>query len=97
MLQQTRKMIGSVVLLLALALILIPTGANAANVKASGECGKAGSNLTWTLDSNGKLAIRGSGEMANYYGAIVLCEGEIYDQSGNHTGWRGMSNEHKNQ
>ena len=33
---------------------------------ASGECGKDGSNLTWTLDSEGTLTISGEGEMQNY-------------------------------
>ena len=36
-----------------------------ASTVASGTCG---SNLTWTLDSNGKLTISGSGDMYNYEG-----------------------------
>ena len=38
-----------------------------AEIVASGNCGKQGNNLTWTLDDVGTLTISGSGEMANYY------------------------------
>lgn len=37
--------------------------AAAADFTDSGECGKDGSNVTWTLNSDGVLAISGTGEM----------------------------------
>ena len=40
--------------------------AEAADIVASGECGN-GSDVTWTLDSEGTLTISGSGEMRDYY------------------------------
>jgi len=33
---------------------------------ASGTCGKQGNNLTWALDENGVLTIKGTGNMADY-------------------------------
>lgn len=41
-------------------------GASAAEITDSGECGKEGGNLTWTLDEEGTLTISGTGEMADY-------------------------------
>ena len=38
----------------------------ASDIVASGECGKDGDNLTWTLDSAGTLTISGEGAMAEY-------------------------------
>ena len=35
-------------------------------ILASGECGKNGDNITWTLKDTGELIISGSGEMADY-------------------------------
>ena len=35
-------------------------------IVASGECGASGSNLTWTLDSEGMLTISGEGRMKGY-------------------------------
>ena len=53
-----------VLLLICCALLmLLPTAALAADIVASGVCGAEGSNLTWTLDSNGLLIIGGSGAM----------------------------------
>ena len=42
-----------------------PADEPAAETVASGECGQ---NLTWTLDSNGKLTVSGTGNMYNYMG-----------------------------
>lgn len=54
-------------LLFGLLLIgTVPT--NAANVVASGDCGKDGGNVKWSLDSDGVLTISGKGEMADYSG-----------------------------
>ncbi len=44
---------------------VLPMAADAETV-ASGNCGKNGDNLQWTLDSNGTLTISGTGEMADY-------------------------------
>lgn len=41
---------------------------HAAEIADSGECGKDGGNLTWTLDSEGTLTISGEGNMADYLG-----------------------------
>ena len=40
--------------------------ASAADIVESGECGAEGSNLTWTLDSEGTLTISGEGEMPKW-------------------------------
>ena len=40
--------------------------ASAADIVDSGECGAEGSNLTWTLDSEGTLTISGEGEMPEW-------------------------------
>ena len=39
----------------------------AADIVDSGYCGGEGTNLTWTLDSEGTLTISGSGKMRDYY------------------------------
>mgnify|MGYP004721361277 CR=1 FL=1 len=51
-------------MLCCLAAFVLTGTALAANIVASGSCGAQGSNLTWTLDSEGALVIRGSGAMA---------------------------------
>ncbi|MBQ6864913.1 MAG: leucine-rich repeat domain-containing protein, partial [Clostridia bacterium] len=45
-------------------LSVVPMTASAADVVASGTCGK---NVTWSLDSDGVLTIAGTGDMTNYY------------------------------
>ena len=40
--------------------------AKAAEIIDSGECGAEGSNVTWTIDSDGKVTISGTGEMKQY-------------------------------
>ena len=37
------------------------------SIVASGNCGDKGDNVTWTLDANGTLTIRGTGKMWDYY------------------------------
>ena len=56
-------------LLSCLLLLLLTVTVSAADTVASGNCGAEGdgSNLTWTLDSDGVLTISGSGRMEDYY------------------------------
>ena len=56
-------------LILALTFVLSVSSVSATELTtgASGDCGKDGSNVTWTLDSTGLLTISGEGEMADYY------------------------------
>ena len=44
----------------------VPEMVASASVVASGTCGATGSNLTWSLDSNGTLTVSGTGKMADY-------------------------------
>ncbi len=62
------------VLTLCLTLVFLLTlmpGVRAAEIVDSGKCGAEGDNLTWTLDSNGKLTISGRGDMENYEKAVL--------------------------
>ena len=58
-----KKQALSLLLALCLLLALVPVSASAAETVDSGTCGD---NLTWTLDSDGLLTIRGTGAMADY-------------------------------
>ena len=64
-----RKRLLSFVLAVLMIASLLPTTALAAEAAASGTCGAEGdgSNLTWTLDSEGTLTISGTGAMENYF------------------------------
>ena len=62
-LKQTCKRVLSLALCLLLCATLLPGAVWAAGIVDSGTCGK---NLTWTLDSAGKLTISGTGEMEDY-------------------------------
>ena len=61
---------GIIVVVLILVLTLAVGGGSVSaeepTIIASGSCGKAGSNVTWTLDSTGLLTISGEGEMEDY-------------------------------
>ena len=61
---------GIIVVVLILVLTLAVGGGSVSaeepTIIASGDCGKDGSNVTWTLDSAGLLTISGKGEMASY-------------------------------
>ena len=61
---------GIIVVVLALVLALAVGGGSVSaeepTIIASGDCGKDGSNVTWTLDSTGLLTISGEGEMKEY-------------------------------
>ena len=63
-----KKRLLSFVLAVLMIASLLPVTALAADVVASGTCGAEddGSNLTWTLDSEGVLTISGSGDMYDY-------------------------------
>ena len=61
-----RKRLLSFVLAVLMIASLLPATALAADIVASGTCGAKGSNLTWTLDSEGVLTISGSGDMHGY-------------------------------
>ena len=63
-----RKRLLSFVLAALMIASLLPAAALAADIVASGTCGAEGdgSNLTWTLDSEGVLTISGSGDMHDY-------------------------------
>jgi len=65
MISKTKKYL-SLVLSLVFLLALLPAGASAADVIAAGDCGAAGGNLTWTLDSDGVLTVEGTGAMADF-------------------------------
>ena len=66
-----------------MALSLLPTMAFGATTVASGYCGGEGdgTNLTWTLDSAGKLIISGTGTMAGYQWAINVVPWYSYGSS----------------
>ena len=63
-----RKRLLSFVLTVLMIASLLPVTALAADIVDSGTCGAEGdgSNLTWTLDSDGVLTISGSGDMHGY-------------------------------
>ncbi len=63
-----KKRIFSFVLAVLMIASLLPAAALAADVVASGTCGAEGdgSNLTWTLDSDGALTISGTGAMKDF-------------------------------
>ncbi len=63
-----RKRLLSFVLAVLMIASLLPATALAADIVASGTCGAEGdgSNLTWTLDSEGVLTISGNGDMHDY-------------------------------
>ena len=70
--------IFAMVLILVLTLVLRVGSVSAAEptIVDSRNCGKDGSNVTWTLDSAGLLAISGTGEMADYESKTDSASGE---------------------
>ena len=70
--------IFAMVLILVLTLVLSVGSVSAAKptIVDSRNCGKDGSNVTWTLDSAGLLAISGTGEMADYESKTDSASGE---------------------
>ncbi len=63
--KKTNKLI-SILLVLAMLLSMAPLTVLAATVEASGKFGASGSNLTWSLDSDGVLTVSGSGAMEDF-------------------------------
>ncbi len=63
--KKTNKLI-SILLVMAMLLSLAPISVFAASVVASGKFGASGSNLTWSLDSDGVLTVSGSGAMEDF-------------------------------
>ena len=63
-----KKRLLSFVLAVLMIASLLPATALAADIVDSGTCGAEGdgSNLTWTLDSDGVLTISGTGAMKEY-------------------------------
>ena len=63
-----RKRLFSFVLAVMMIASLLPVTALAADIEAGGTCGAEGdgSNLTWTLNSEGVLTISGTGAMKEY-------------------------------
>lgn len=70
-----RKRLLSFVLTVLMIASLLPVSALAANIVDSGTCGAEGdgSNLTWTLDSEGMLTISGTGAMKGYSDVYYNC------------------------
>ena len=81
-----KKRIFSFVLAMLMIASLLPAAALAADV-ASGTCGAEGdgSNLTWTLDSEGVLTISGTGAMYSYWNTGIV---------GFNTPWRNLMVKH---
>ncbi len=63
--KKTNKLI-SILIAVAMLLSMAPISVFAASVVASGKFGASGSNLTWSLDSDGVLTISGSGAMEDF-------------------------------
>ena len=63
--KKTNKLI-SILLVMAMLLSMAPITVFAATVEASGKFGASGSNLTWSLDSDGVLTVSGSGSMEDF-------------------------------
>ena len=63
--KKTNKLI-SILLVAVMLLSMTPISVFAASVVASGKFGASGSNLTWSLDSDGVLTISGSGAMEDF-------------------------------
>ena len=70
--------IFAMALILVLTLVFSVGSVSAAEptIVDSGNCGKDGSNVTWTLDSAGLLTISGTGEMADYESKTDSASGE---------------------
>ena len=74
-----RKRLLSFVLAVLMIASLLPATALAADIVDSGTCGAEGdgSNLTWTLDSEGVLTISGSGDMYDYGSSDAPWHGRV--------------------
>ena len=74
-----KKRLLSFVLAVLMIASLLPATALAADIVKSGTCGAEGdgSNLTWTLDSEGVLTISGSGYMYDYGSSDAPWHGRV--------------------
>ena len=74
-----KKRLLSFVLAVLMIVSILPATALAADIVASGTCGAEGdgSNLTWTLDSDGVLTISGSGDMHGYGSSDAPWHGRV--------------------
>lgn len=61
-----KKRIMAMILCVVMVISMLPVTVFATDIVASGYCGGEGdgTNLTWTLDTNGELEIKGTGKMA---------------------------------
>ena len=66
----------ALILVLTLVLSVGSVSAEEPTIVDSGNCGKDGSNVTWTLDSAGLLTISGTGAMADYESKTDSASGE---------------------
>ena len=57
------KRVCSMLLVICLLMSLVPVSARASDVVASGEWGQEGSDVRWSLDSDGNMTISGTGAM----------------------------------
>ena len=96
-----RKRLLSFVLAVLMIASLLPATALAAEIVKSGTCGAEGdgSNLTWTLDSEGLLTISGSGDMYDYgfpsapwYGSRSLVKSAVIADGVTSIGQQAFSN-----
>ena len=74
-----KKRLLSFVLAVLMIASLLPATALAADIVDSGTCGAEGdgSNLAWTLDSEGVLTISGSGDMHGYDPSAAPWHGRV--------------------
>ena len=72
-----KKRLLSILLTVLMTVSLLPVSALAADIVKSGTCGAEGdgSNLTWTVDSDGTLTISGKGEMYSYWNTGIYAYG----------------------
>ena len=61
-----KKFILATIFAVFVTAVMMTTGAMAATIVASGECGANGDDVTWTLDSEGTLTISGEGWIDDY-------------------------------
>ena len=68
---KNKGILGGIIVVVLILVLTLAVGGGSVSAEepaiiASGDCGKAGSNVTWTLDSAGLLTISGKGMMKDY-------------------------------